>query len=326
MNTYFYLFQILCCLLAVQGSLWAGVSGHGRLIEPPSRASAWRFGFDTPPDYNDNQSYCGGFTRQWTINNGKCGVCGDPWDSPIPRAHELGGRFGKGVIVRRYARKETIVIKVQLTASHMGYFEFRVCEEPKATTQECLDKNVLIDNNNETRYYPKHGSVVYEMKYKLPDKLECSHCVLQWRYIAGNNWGPCPNGTSAVGCGPQEEFRACADITIGDSFTTSTRRSRPTYVPPIRKPNLPAPEESTGSAWYGIVIAIVTLFVALIVLSGICLFYYRGSMRIKSLLKSKAAPRAPVPPPRHKRLSLSREQPPVISSPRTISDAGLCCK
>ena len=26
--------------------------------------------------------------------------------------------------------------------------------------------------------------------------------------------GRCKNGTEAVGCGPQEEFRACADVTI----------------------------------------------------------------------------------------------------------------
>ncbi|CAH2052837.1 unnamed protein product, partial [Iphiclides podalirius] len=268
--------NILWCLLAMQGVLWSGVKGHGRLIEPPSRASAWRFGFDTPHNYNDHELYCGGFTRQWNRNGGKCGVCGDAWDSPIPRPHELGGRFGKGVIVRRYAPKDTIVIKVELTASHMGYFEFRVCEEPKATTQECLDRNVLkLDTKNATKYYPKDGGI-----------------------------------------------QACADIAIGDKFTTSTKRPRPTYVPPSRKPTLPTPEESTGSAWYGIVIAIVTLFVAVATLAGIYLYYYRGGMRIKNLLKSKAAPPAPVPPPRHKRSSLSREQPPVISSPKPISDMG----
>lgn len=39
--------------------------------------------------------------------------------------------------------------------------------------------------------------------------------MLQWRYVAGNNWGRCPDGTEAIGCGPQEEFRACSDIAIG---------------------------------------------------------------------------------------------------------------
>lgn len=59
------------------------VSAHGRLIEPPSRASMWRYGFGTPHDYNDHECYCGGFTRQWQRNKGKCGICGDPWDSPV---------------------------------------------------------------------------------------------------------------------------------------------------------------------------------------------------------------------------------------------------
>ena len=45
---------ILCLAVAV--------NGHGRLIEPPSRASMWRYGFDNPPDWNDNQGYCGGFS------------------------------------------------------------------------------------------------------------------------------------------------------------------------------------------------------------------------------------------------------------------------
>lgn len=33
--------------------------------------------------------------------------------------------------------------------------------------------------------------------------------------MAGNNWGICADGTGALGCGPQEEFRACADVTVG---------------------------------------------------------------------------------------------------------------
>jgi len=95
--------------------------GHGRLIEPPSRASAWRYGFQTPPDYNDHELYCGGFTRQWKRNNGKCGECGDPFDMAQPRPHENGGPWGQGVIVRSYLPGSDINIRVELTASHMGY-------------------------------------------------------------------------------------------------------------------------------------------------------------------------------------------------------------
>ena len=36
------------------------VSGHARVLHPPSRSSMWRFGFDNPIDYNDNEGFCGG--------------------------------------------------------------------------------------------------------------------------------------------------------------------------------------------------------------------------------------------------------------------------
>ncbi len=44
--------------------------------------------------------------------------------------------------------------------------------------------------------------------------MVCDQCILQWTYVAGNNWGDCVNGTSGLGCGPQEHFRSCADIKI----------------------------------------------------------------------------------------------------------------
>ena len=40
-----------------------------------------RYGFNTPPNYNDHELYCGGYSRQWRTNGGKCGICGDPWDT-----------------------------------------------------------------------------------------------------------------------------------------------------------------------------------------------------------------------------------------------------
>ena len=49
--------KIYCFVFAV---VVARVQGHGYLAEPPSRASAWRFGFNTPADYNDAEGNCGG--------------------------------------------------------------------------------------------------------------------------------------------------------------------------------------------------------------------------------------------------------------------------
>lgn len=54
-------------------------NGHGRLIDPPSRSSAFRFGFPTPPNFIDNEVLCGGYDRQHKQNGGRCGECGDAW-------------------------------------------------------------------------------------------------------------------------------------------------------------------------------------------------------------------------------------------------------
>lgn len=37
------------------------IAGHGRMISPPGRSTAWRFGFPTPVNYNDHETNCGGF-------------------------------------------------------------------------------------------------------------------------------------------------------------------------------------------------------------------------------------------------------------------------
>jgi hypothetical protein len=52
----------------------ASIHGHARLRKPPSRASMWRDGYNTPPDWTDNEGYCGGlvvlfeFSRTFVIH------------------------------------------------------------------------------------------------------------------------------------------------------------------------------------------------------------------------------------------------------------------
>lgn len=184
-----------------------------------------------------------------------------------PRPNEAGGKYGLGVIVRRYKTGQPVIIRVELTANHRGYFEFRLCPNnaPKrVASQACLDKYVLQrartataaaaaankdadDTFHETRFYPGTENRVYEMRYLLPDGLTCSQCVLQWKYVAGNNWGMCANGTGAVGCGPQEEFRACADVSVSDRDGTVDTSPYPTETAPTAAPQPPA-RPSAGPA------------------------------------------------------------------------------
>ncbi|XP_076033601.1 uncharacterized protein LOC143020758 [Oratosquilla oratoria] len=274
------------------------VVGHGRLVEPPSRSSAWRYGFDTPHNYNDHELYCGGFARQWQKNEGKCGPCGDPWDTPRPRANEAGGKYGTGVIVRKYKIDQVIHFGVELTANHYGYFEFRLCpnNNPRqAVTNACFDKYVLQNVNGGTRYYPGPGAKKFLSKFQLPKGLTCSQCVVQWRYVAGNNWGTCENGTGMVGCGPQEQFRACADIKIvtEDGWADDT----PVYVPEYDDYNDIDVDTQYGDSFedanhVGHIVAITLAFLLItLILVGVIIYFYCAHDAVKRFIKKHAASR-----------------------------------
>ena len=56
---------------------------------------------------------------------------------------------------------------------------------------------------------------LHNLTLQLPADLTCSHCVLQWTWTCANSWGLCDSSDrGALGCGPQETFRACSDIAI----------------------------------------------------------------------------------------------------------------
>ena len=122
------------------------VASHGRLINPPSRASAWRYGFKTPKDYTDDEGSCGGFGYQHEKVGGKCGICGDAWGDS-PRAHEApGGRYATGTIVKSYNPGQTIRVTIDLTTSHWGTFTFKLCANNNPNqdpTQACFDRQVI---------------------------------------------------------------------------------------------------------------------------------------------------------------------------------------
>ncbi|XP_018015775.1 uncharacterized protein LOC108672588 [Hyalella azteca] len=208
-------------MIGVLFALVAVATGHGRLLDPPARGTMWRLGFQTPPDYNDHELFCGGFHRQWTTNGGRCGECGDPWDLPRPRPHEAGGVFGTGTLSRIYRQGQIITAVVHLTANHFGWFEFRLCptnNPNEYAKQSCLNQNILeLADSPGTRFVIEDQSqVLFRVRLKLPRGLKCSHCVLQWHYTSGNNWGFCKDGNDMMGCGKQEIFRGCSDVAIFD--------------------------------------------------------------------------------------------------------------
>ncbi|KAL8595513.1 hypothetical protein ACOMHN_000722 [Nucella lapillus] len=245
------LLPLLLVLTWPQGSR---VEGHGRLIDPPSRASMWRHGFDSPRDYDDNQGYCGGQAQLWNRFNGRCGVCGDPWE-PRPRAHERGGQFYDGTPVRVYRQGDVITVVTGITANHRGWMEYRLCpyDSPGPgdverddvsgalveVRQACLDRHVLqLADGSGTRYFlPKPYRVgQYSVDLQLPAHVSCDKCLLQWKWNVANSWGTDPDGTSCVGCGPQEQFYACADIVIQPIDYPPDYPDYPDYHPVATEP------------------------------------------------------------------------------------------
>lgn len=129
------------------------------------------------------------FQHQYETNGGKCGVCGDPYDAPKPRDNEGGGAYSTGIISKCYEQTSVIEVKVEITANHLGYFEFRLCEHNDPftpATQECLDEHVLtLYNGMGTRYNITSEIGEYTVELILPEDVHCSQCVLQWKYNTG---------------------------------------------------------------------------------------------------------------------------------------------
>ena len=194
--------------------LIASVLGHGYLLDPPSRNTAWRFGFDNPKHFTDNELNCGGFSNQWNKNNGKCGVCGDPYEKKDPE-FIVPGAYAKGIITKTYEMGQEIEVLVELTSNHRGYFVFRLGKiGTPPITEEKLTHVLKQPNGWKKWMLTSNRNDKFRIKLKLPEGLTCDHCVLQWWYSAGNNWGCDGDGTCGLGHGPQETFVNCADIRI----------------------------------------------------------------------------------------------------------------
>jgi len=199
----------------------AVVRGHGFLEDPPARNMMWMVGFDSEPNYNAVGLNCGGFQNQWEINQGKCGICGDPFQGP--HDHEAGGIYAAKdrPVTKCYSEADHVIdIAVKITAYHKGYFEFRLCENNNMTTDptlDCFDNGHLLEiagNPGVTRYDINDvEQLYYRFQLDMPTNVRCSQCIMRWIYNTGNSWG-CDTTGCGMGMGPQEQFINCADISI----------------------------------------------------------------------------------------------------------------
>lgn len=117
--------------------------------------------------------FCGGHNSFWELNFGKCGICGDAFESKQPRPHEVGGKFvtKPPTIVQTYEQGDIIDVVVNLTANHGGFFIFQLCpvDNPeKEATEDCLnDHNLEI-----VRKSPKINLNLIETNLNNSNSLE----------------------------------------------------------------------------------------------------------------------------------------------------------
>ncbi|KAL3287336.1 hypothetical protein HHI36_001810 [Cryptolaemus montrouzieri] len=197
------------------------ISSHGVMLEPPSRSALWKFypvdNVRVVPNYSFNQLICGGFAKQWKKFGGKCGLCGDPFDAPQPRPNENTGKYGKFGTVRNYSPGSVINVKIELKITHKGKFRYSICDLRNSSKPEsgekCFRPLKLADGKSFHKVGPAPPTNIFNA-VKLPEGLKCRRCVLRWEYLTGTRKGKCANGKRKVGCGPQESFRNCADISI----------------------------------------------------------------------------------------------------------------
>ncbi|GFX13110.1 chitin-binding type-4 domain-containing protein [Trichonephila clavipes] len=124
-------------------------------------------------------------------NGGKCGLCGDRYDLPVPRPHESGGNFTSGVIGRTYQPGRILDVVIEIVANHKGYFEFSLCErnDPnQRETEECFDKRLLelADGTGTKFHIPRDDNGFYIVPVKIPQDVNCAHCVLRWHWRSEN--------------------------------------------------------------------------------------------------------------------------------------------
>jgi len=73
-----------------------------------------------------------------------------------------------------------------------GYFEFRLCQHnnPGIPEEEtCFGENLVeiigSDGTSRTFEWVVPRVYQYHLTLKLPDKVSCFQCILQWNYRAG---------------------------------------------------------------------------------------------------------------------------------------------
>ncbi len=100
----------------------------------------------------------------------------------------MRGHFDRGIITGRYTAGSVIDLEVELTQSHLGFMEFRLCANPgtgAGETQACFNQHVLQRADGRGSRVDVNATGWYRNQFRLPANVRCARCVIQWNYRAG---------------------------------------------------------------------------------------------------------------------------------------------
>ena len=161
------------------------------------------------------------------------------------------GKYANNIITKTYTKGEMIKVLVDITSNHRGYFRFRIGDIGKPPmTEEKFTHVIPQPDGKEKWQLPSRSNGVFTVILQLPKDLVCEHCVMQWWYKVGNNWGCNYDGTCGLGKGERHEsFVNCADIRIVDPDPSTTTQAPTTSAATGASTNAsPRPGPSPRSA------------------------------------------------------------------------------
>lgn len=113
---------------------------------------------------------------------------------------------------------------IEIVANHGGEFDFEMCWRDSwdvRETEDCFEplklsdaSNTLAESGGGYELDPRKGTGFFTMSLDLPLNRTCEYCILRWHWRSANNWGMCGDGSERVGCGYQEIYRNCADVSV----------------------------------------------------------------------------------------------------------------
>merc|ERR1711934_866156 len=229
---------LLLAVVAIYTTLVQQVDAHGYLHVPAARNTI---------QSNAGCPQClsaGGPAQVFSSNKYRHGMCGNSYSDSVQNWNE------PGQIQATYEEGQAIEVEMAITAHHVGYFDFQLCDK-QDISEECFFKNRLMrvgcDDENDPNCYrvwkhltefetglwiansvsPKYdgpaikgsttGTVTYKARLQLPKGVKCTNCVLRWHYFTTNS---CTSPSNARQ--NSEEFFNCADIRINGKRGTST--------------------------------------------------------------------------------------------------------